>query len=163
MSNAAKVYSLRKARHLLKTAYKWYQKKRAILPPTQLASFESQLQGLDQAILGKNKEEASRLAHSIEEFCQAHFKKSFWEYLWEMVIAILVALIVAVIVRQMWFELYEIPTGSMRPTFKEQDHLAVSKTTFGLNVPLKTKHFYFDPHLVQRTSVIIWSGDNIPT
>ncbi len=46
----------------------------------------------------------------------------------------------------------------MRPTFKEQDHLSVTKTSFGLNIPLATEHFYFDPYLVQRLSVAIWSG-----
>jgi signal peptidase I len=50
----------------------------------------------------------------------------------------------------------------MRPTFKEEDHLTVTKTAFGINVPLETRHFYFDPALVQRTSIFIFSGDGIP-
>ncbi len=146
----------------MKTGYKWYQKKRHLLAPGQLQQFESQLQGLDQAILKGDREEANRFGKQVEEFSKAHFKKSIWEYLFEMAIAIIIALVVATIVRQVWFELYEIPTGSMRPTFKEKDHLTVTKTAFGLNVPLATKHFYFDPNLVQRTSVAIWSGDGIP-
>lgn len=157
-----KLYSLRKSRQILKTSYKWYQKRRNQLPHDQLNQFELQLQQLDDAVLKKDREEASRLAHQVEAFCHSHFKKSWWEYLVEMATAIVIALVVATIVRQMWFELYEIPTGSMRPTFKEQDHLTVTKTVFGINVPLATEHFYFDPHLVQRTSVIIWSGDGIP-
>ena len=73
----------------------------------------------------------------------------------------MLALVIATLVRQMWFENYEIPTGSMRPTFMEQDHLTVSKTQFGINVPLETKHFYFDPNLVQRTSIFIFSAENM--
>lgn len=89
-------------------------------------------------------------------------KKSYLETFKELLIAIVFALIIATIVRQMWFEPYEIPTGSMRPTFKEKDHLTVSKTAFGINVPLQTKHFYFDPSLVERTGIVIFSGDGVP-
>jgi len=73
----------------------------------------------------------------------------------------LTALIIATVVRQMWFELYEIPTGSMRPAFREQDRLSVTKTAFGLNIPLKTGHFYFDSKLVERGKVVVFSGDNL--
>jgi signal peptidase I len=155
-------YSIRKSRHILKTSYKWYQKKRDLLSTDQLKQFETLLQKLDDAILKSDKNEADQIARQTEEFSHAHFKKGILAYLAEMAIAILIALVVATIVRQTWFEPYEIPTGSMRPTFKEQDHLTVTKTVFGINVPLATKHFYFDPNLVQRTSVVIWSGDGIP-
>jgi len=159
--STTKHYSLRRARHILKSGYKWYQKKRSLLSHDQLNQFESLLQQLDTAVLKKDEEGANRLSHEMEDFCDAHFKKGIATYFMEMVIAIVIALVVATIVRQTWFELYEIPTGSMRPTFEEQDHLTVTKTAFGINVPLATKHFYFDPKLVQRISVVIWSGDGI--
>jgi len=162
MTQNTRPYSIKKSRHILQTGYKWFQKKRNQLTPDQLNQFESRLRQLDHSILQNNKEEASRLAHQVEVFCDAHFKKSIPSYILEMVIAIVVALAVATVIRQTWFELYEIPTGSMRPTFKEQDHLTVTKTAFSLNVPLATEHFYFDPKLVQRTSVAIWSGDGVP-
>lgn len=162
MSKTMRVHSLRKSRHILKAGYKWYQKKRSELPPYEIKQFENLLQKLDDSILNKDRSEASNWAHQTEEFCDARFKKGIGTYFLEMVIAIVIALAVATLVRQTWFELYEIPTGSMRPTFKEQDHLTVTKTAFGINVPLATEHFYFDPNLVQRTSVVIWSGDGIP-
>jgi signal peptidase I len=155
-------YSIRKSRRVMKTGYDWYRTKGKQLTADQLAWFETHLKALDQAILAKNRQEADRQARELEAFCQTHFSKSIWNYTTELVFAILVALVIAIVIRQMWFELYEIPTGSMRPTFKEQDHLTVTKTAFGLNIPLMTKHFYFDPKLVQRTSVVIWSGDNVP-
>lgn len=120
------------------------------------------MRSADQALLDNNKAEANRYIKEIEAFSKANIKKSMVEYAFELVCALAFALIVATIVRQMWFEPYEIPTGSMRPTFREKDRLTVSKTAFGINVPLNTKHFYFDPNLVQRTSVLIFSGDNIP-
>lgn len=161
MTQTTRLYSLRKSRHILSSANKWYKKKRHQLPPNQLSHFESLLQNLDDAILKGDQIQADGLSRQVDEFCKSHFKKSVWDYLGEMTVAIAIALVVATIVRQSWFELYEIPTGSMRPTFEEQDHLTVSKTAFALNIPLMTDHFYFDPNLVQRLSVITWSGDGI--
>lgn len=162
MFTSNRVYSLRKSRQVLKASYKWYEKKRHSLSANDLQQFETLLQNLDQAILNKDVNQADRLSRQTEEFCHVRFKKGLLTYALEMAVAIGIALVVATIVRQTWFELYEIPTGSMRPTFKEKDHLTVTKTVFGINVPLETKHFFFDPKLVQRTSVVIWSGDNIP-
>ncbi|MCE2983868.1 MAG: S26 family signal peptidase [Parachlamydia sp.] len=155
----SKNYSLHKSRHILKAAYKSYQRKYKSLAPERKKFLEERLEALDQAVLSQNREEANRLALELEPFLK---EKSTWDYIREIGFAIVVALLIATVVRQMWFELYEIPTGSMRPTFKEQDHLTVTKTTFGLNIPLQTAHFYFDPALVQRTGVVIWSGDGIP-
>ena len=157
-----RTYSIRKSRHILKTACEWYQKKGKSLSSEQLNWLEVRLEDLDNAVLARDREKASVLAKEVEEFNKAHFKKNPLQYLWEMLVAIVIALAVATVVRQSWFELYEIPTGSMRPTFKEQDHLTVTKTAFGINVPLRTEHFYFDPSLVQRLSVVIWSGENVP-
>lgn len=88
-------------------------------------------------------------------------KKSFLEHVKELFIAIIFAVIVAAFVRQMWFELYEIPTGSMRPTFKEHDRVLVSKTAYGINTPFQTSHLNFDPELVKRGSIIVFSVDGL--
>ena len=157
-----KPYSLHKSRTILKSCYSWYKKKGSTLPPEKLTRFEQDMQALDNALLRKDRIEADAIARKLESFNDTHCKKSFFEYALELAGALVFALLIATIVRQSWFELYEIPTGSMRPTFKEQDHLTVSKLTFGINIPLKTDHFYFDPNLVQRTSVLIFSGDGMP-
>lgn len=161
MTHKEKLYSPRKGREILKTGFKWYKKKKSVLSPTMLHEFKEGLEGLDEAVLNDNREKINLWARRVESFYQAHFKKSLWDYEVETVTAIVIALIVATIVRQTWFELYEIPTGSMRPTLKEQDHLSVTKTAFGLNIPLEANHFYFDPALVQREGIVIWTGENI--
>lgn len=155
------MYSLRKSRKILEWAYGWYKKKGDTLNDSDLLQFEAQMQGLDDAYLKKDTVEADRLAHQVENFTNAHFKKSFWQYTTEVVLALVFALAIATVIRQSWFELYEIPTGSMRPTFKEQDHLTVSKTQFGINIPLKTEHFLFEPENVKRNGIVIWSGDGV--
>lgn len=158
----SKLYSLRKSRHIFRSSYKLYEKKNDSLSLPQQEMFKSQLHDLDTALQAKDRAKSDALARSLESFCNAHFTKTWWEYAVELTFAIAIAIAVATIVRASWFEPYEIPTGSMRPTFEEQDRLTVTKTAFGLNVPLKTAHFYFDPSLVQRTGVVIWSGDGIP-
>lgn len=159
---SSRSYTLRKSRHVMRSSYDFYKKQGHKLIPDQRSRMEQLLETLDQALLTKDREKANELAHELESFCHQHFTKSIWQYLSELALAIIVALCIATVIRQMWFELYEIPSGSMRPTFKEQDHLTVTKTSFGLNIPLVTEHFYFDPKLVQRASVVIWSGDGVP-
>lgn len=156
------MYRMRKCRQILKQSYAWYKKKGGTLSKDKREILEKNLEDLDQALLAKEREKADGLAKKLQSFGNSHFKRSYIEYAIEFLFALAFALIIATIVRQVWFELYEIPTGSMRPTFKEKDRLTVTKTAFGINVPLMTKQFYFDPDLVQRTSVLIFSADNLP-
>ncbi len=164
-TKASKVYptySLNKCRKILKIVYAQYKKKGKKLTPTLLEILEANLHACDQAILAQDEFKASDLAVELEAFSHQHFRKTAIEYTLELVVAFIIAIAIAAIVRQVWFEMYEIPTGSMRPTFKEQDHLSVTKTAFGINFPFETRHLYFDPELVQRTSVVIFSADAIP-
>jgi signal peptidase I len=154
-------YSLSKSYKILKACYECYRKKWKSLSPQELEMVESDLAALDQACLAKNRAMADSLSRRMEHFLSRSCKKSIFDYFKELVIAIVVALIIATVVRQVWFEPYEIPTGSMRPTFMEQDHLVVSKTTFGINTPLMTDHLYFDPALVKRGGIFVFSGDGI--
>lgn len=157
----SKNYTLNQCRKILEWSYSWYKKSGKNLPDDKLSTFEADLEACDQAYLSNNEERASELAQKLEKFTNENFKKTPVQYVLELIIALAFALAIAVVVRQMWFEPYEIPTGSMRPTFKEQDHLTVSKTQFGLNVPLETSHFYFEPNQVKRGGIVIWSGDGI--
>ncbi len=154
-------YSLNKSRGILKSCYNWYRNNWKTLPKQDLDPFETKMELLDAALLRQDKKGASEKAKELESFSSRFVKTSFLHYFKEIVVALGVALLLAVVVRMTWFELYVIPTGSMRPTYKEQDHLIVSKTTHGINIPFLTDHFIFDPDLVVRGNPVIWSGDNI--
>lgn len=158
---ADKIYSLRKSRKVMEWSYGWYKKQAVRLSERHLREFENLLEQGDAAYLSGDKAKASDAAQQLEEFTNAHFKKTALQYALELATALFFALVIATLVRQMWFELYEIPTGSMRPTFKEQDHLTVSKTQFGINFPLRTSHLLFEPDQVKRTGIVIWSGDGV--
>jgi len=161
-SKKPRPYTLHKSRGIMKLVYSWYKRKGKTLAAPQREALESDMMGLDGALLEKNREEASQKARHLEIFANKNCKRSIFEYSRELIFALIFALVIATLVRQMWFEPYEIPTGSMRPTFREQDHLTVTKTAFGINFPLETRHLYFDPDLVQRSSVVTFSGDGIP-
>lgn len=155
-------YSLRKSKRILAQAWTLYRKKKDQLNPQQLTQFELGIRQLKDAVDRKDRDDADRYARGLEELSDQYFPKAWWKSAVEIAFALAMALLIAVIIRSSWFELYEIPTGSMRPTYREQDHLTVSKTAFGINVPMETAHFYFDPALVQRTSGIVFSGDGLP-
>jgi signal peptidase I len=124
------------------------------------ASLKNDLLLLDEHIRN-GSDEAYFVAEKIEQKIKSASKRSWIFRFLELCFTLLAALAAAGIIRQMWFELYEIPTGSMRPTFKEQDRVFVSKSIFGLNIPFVTKHFAFSPDRVKRGSIVVISGDNL--
>jgi len=154
-------YSLSKSRGVLKWCTQWYQKNWKSLPKDRLSALEQKMESLDASLQQGDKAEASRQARNLEDFGHDFIKSSPFHKARDLLIALAVALFLAVVVRMTWFELYVIPTGSMRPTYKEQDHLVVSKTTHGINIPFMTDHFIFDPDLVIRGNPVIWSGDGL--
>lgn len=156
-----RLYPLRRSRRILRSACSLYRRKYKTLSAAELQRLEDLLARLDQAVLGNDRVAANGLAREVEEVVPELFRKGILEYVWEVGGSLVLALIVAVIVRQMWFEPMEIPSGSMRPTFQELDRLLASKTNFGLNIPLTTGHFYFNPDLVERTGVFIFTAEGM--
>ncbi len=154
-------YSLTKSKKILFQAHTLFVQRKSTLSSALSEQLRSALVALQQAILEKDKKKACALAKQVEEFLKNHLSKSVFKRVRDFVVGITIALVIALLIRQMWFELYEIPTGSMRPTFKEQDRLSVSKTVFGINVPFSTKHFYFNPKLVQRGGIFIFTVEDM--
>jgi signal peptidase I len=160
-NTAMKIYSLRKCKHILRHAFHQYKRKKKQLSPEIATLIKEALLALQEEIVYEHREKADELAKHIESLSAVHLKKTVWDHFRELICALVFALIVAVLVRQIWFEFYEIPSGSMRPTLKEQDRLVVSKTDFGINFPLRPAELYFDPNLVQRNSIVIFTGENM--
>ncbi len=154
-------YSLKKSKTVLRQAYHLFLRKKKKLSVEAQQNINKTLFSLQQEILGKNREAADNLAKQVESLCQLHLRKSSFDHTKDLVFALIFALVIAILIRQMWFEFYEIPSGSMRPTFKEQDRLVVSKTNFGVNFPLQPKHFFFDPDLVKRSGIVVFTGENM--
>ncbi len=154
-------YSLRKCKQVFKEASLRHKKLAKRLSNELLGSFEQKLDSLGLAIQNKELDHASLYAYEVQDFLKEHGRKSLFEQIWEFTGAIIFALIIAALVRQMWFELYEIPTGSMRPTFRESDRVLVFKDAFCINKPFETAHFYFEPQYVERGSIVVVTGDGL--
>lgn len=156
-----KKYSLRKSKKILKDIYSYYKRKKKNIPSSEQSFFEKNLLSLQEAINNKDKEKATAIINILQVPSEKYLKKTLFDHVFDFSLAIIVALALAIVVRQTWFEPYTVPTGSMRPTIKEHDHLLVSKTAFSINTLTPTKHLYFDNSLVKRGSIIVLSSDNL--
>ncbi len=154
-------FSLKKSKRTFRHIQRQYARKAKTLDQLAKEAIQGYLVALRSALLNKNSVEAKKMAKELEQASLRLMPKTAFDKARDFIGGILFALVVAVLIRTTWFELYTIPTGSMRPTLKEEDYLIVSKTDYGINVPLKEKHFYFDPDLIQRGSVVVFNGANM--
>lgn len=156
-----KYLSLRKAKRALSQFRRLYERKAKSLDSAAKQSIQDYLLKLREAILNQDHREAKRISSELTLASDKLMPKTAFDKVRKHAYETIFALLVAVLIRTMWFELYTIPTGSMRPALKEQDFLVVSKTDYGINVPLQLSHFYFNPTLVQRGSVIVFNSENM--
>ena len=161
LEKISSILSLNKSKKTFKKATRLYRQKEKTLNEVDKQLLQQLLTTLQEAIIQKNSTIAKQTAEQLEDASQKYMPRSLFDKARDFVGAILFALIIAIAVRQMWFEFYSIPTGSMRPTLKEGDYLVVSKTDFGINTPFRSGHFYFDPALVERGSIVIFTGENM--
>lgn len=155
------LYTLNKMKRVLRQTYRLYRRKSNHLDSASQERLQSHLTSLQTAILQKDAGIAAQIGEQLSKTARRLMPRTFWDKTKDFVGAITFALLVAVAIRTMWFEPYTIPTGSMRPTLKEGDFLVVSKTDYGINVPLRPAHFYFDSSLVQRGGIFVFSGENM--
>lgn len=155
-----KRYSLRKCRKILHTVLHRSEKRKSDLTLDQKTLLQEKLESLQENIRTKNKKESSDLAKELEQSCQAWIPKTFFEKIVNFSVLIVV-LTFALCIRQMWFELYTIPTGSMRPTLKESDNLFVIKDPYGINTPTKTGHLRFEEDKLKRGNIVVLSAQDL--
>lgn len=155
-------YSLRKCKKVLYASVKRAKRRKQDLSLEQKKLIQEKIELLQLKIKEKNKEEASVLAKEIEERFNAWIPKSFYEKALDFSLLI-AALVVALCIRQMWFELYTIPTGSMRPTLKEKDNLLVLKDPYGINTPFRTGHYTFDHDNLKNGNIIVFTAQDLDT
>jgi len=155
---AMRTYRLKKSLKIFRHVVRLYRKKGKHLEEAPRKQLVKTLNHLQDGILSRDRKEATEYAREAEYLALSHLKKSRFERVRDFIVGLVCALLVAVVIRSVWFEFYEIPTGSMRPTLKEEDRLAVTKTPFGINIPLSRGHLYFDPALVLRSGIVIFTG-----
>lgn len=127
----------------------------------QDSAFAADLLGLDKCLQEKRYDDAKSFGDIISLRVKSSKRHSWLFRIGEFIFTLAAALLIAGVIRQTWFELYEIPTGSMRSTFKEQDRVLVSKSAFGLNTPFYTGHLTFLPNRVKRGTIVVVTGDGL--
>lgn len=156
-----KNFSLKKSLTVFFYASKVFEEKQDSLNIEQRNNLELRLLKLQEAINKKDKATASKEAKEILPLLKRYFPLSALKKSIHGFAMLCVALFFAIVIRQTCFEFYEIPTGSMRPTFKECDRLVVSKAQFGINVPLTAKHISFSPEEVKRMGTIVFTAEGL--
>ncbi len=151
----------RKAHKLLLISYRRYKKERDSLEISVKERIKRELLALEEAILKRDREKTRELYSRVQDSFNQFLRPSLFERIRNSILGSIGALAVAILIRQLWFELYEIPTGSMRPTIEEQDKLAVSKVDFGINYPLTPGHFHFDQEALKRNQLITFTVKNL--
>lgn len=158
-----KKHSIKKSSSIFLHGCKVYNKKKNTLSDSLKQEFEQTLELLREAIGSKDKERATRHSLHIEHLLKKHLPTSKYIKSIQSFSMLMVALFFAVIIRQTCFELMQVPTGSMRPAFRESDRLVVSKGHFGINVPLTPKHITFSPEEMKRGGTVVITGENLDT
>jgi signal peptidase I len=67
--------------------------------------------------------------------------------------------IIVVLLRAFIAEPYQVPTGSMLPTIQLGDYIIVSKSTYGLRIPM-TSHFFWTYSTPTRGEIVIFEHPN---
>lgn len=154
-------YTKKKAQILLHTSYSRFQRKRdSLSPETQKKGLEL-MRTLQDAIEADDKVARKSAQKVLQAYANQFLRRSVFTFLYEHTVSLILVILLALLIRPMVFELYDIPTGSMRPTLLEQDRVYVSKAAYGINIPLTPKQFYFDPDLLRRNDCVAFTGENL--
>jgi signal peptidase I len=155
------VTTLKKYRLKFLTIFHNFQKKKGSVAPQDRTEMETLLRRLQGNILDKDKEASHSTLKELLQTEERIFPRTKVYRQCKSLFSNLFFIAVIVLLRQVWFEPFQIPTGSMRPTLKELDRLVVSKNQFGINVPLTPTHFFFEPEEVKRGGIITFTGENM--
>lgn len=153
-------YTPRKAKRTLRAGCALYEKKK--ISSSEEEALGKALLSLETALERGERSTIQEAAHAVDFFLEKGRPPKWRILLKETAWAVIFAFAIIAGVRQMCFEPMEIPSGSMRPTYREGDRLIVSKSSYGINIPLKPRQFYFDPKLLERTTAFIFTSEKMP-
>lgn len=153
---------LHRAQKLFREGLSLWSRTRKVQTPEENREARDLLLRLHNAIEAEDEAYLKQTVQGVElrlpEVCQEPAWKG-----WVRSIGFLILAIAVIIpIRQMWFELYVIPTGSMRPTFKEQDRLVVTKTAFGINHPYRSSQLWSEPGGLSPADIVVFGTEGVP-
>lgn len=129
-------FSLKKYRIRFLEIYWNYQKKKGLVQHEDRLEIEGLLKKLQTKIIDKDLDSVKSVYQQVRLSEERIFPRSVY-YRWcKTFFSNAFFIIVIIFLRQTWFEPFQIPTGSMRPTLKELDRLVVAKNQLGSTFPL---------------------------
>lgn len=155
-------YSLKRS---LKTFFElkdFLLNKKKTITTSTYEEMKTLLLDLKRAIDAKDKEKAYLMCNLALEEMGKKVKKNLWDYFNEYIIDFGLLLLIVALINQVWFQMYQIPSGSMRPTLMEKDRLIATKTTFGINLPFGKGHLHLNPKQLKRGNIVILQNDKLP-
>lgn len=156
-----KYFPLYNSKKILREGTRLYRRRGKELSAERRKDLEDHLEKLDEAVVKKDGKKAADLASTLKSKLKIYFPKTFYHSAKEFISALLFAIVFALFIREMWFELYEVPTGSMRPTIEELDRLVVSKTRFGIHFPLQKGLLLYKPEYLMRAEPIVFTVEDM--
>ncbi len=148
---------LARARHVAKEARRLLRRKKSRLTPDVVTALHADLERL----VGRLKERPRDVdaietaALALDRGLDQHLKWARKSVTREYIEGILWAVGVALLIRAFLFEAFEIPTGSMVPTLKVDDHLFVNKYLYGLRIPFTHTRF-FEWRTAHRGEIVVF-------
>lgn len=155
-------FSLRKSRKTFHHVRDLLIKKKKKLSDEAYETIKQLLSELKEAIDQREAQSAHTISKQLLHYTKLNFKKTPYDYFNEWVVGIGFTLLTVTLINQLWFQHYQIPSGSMRPTLLEKDRVIATKTCFGINFPFKQSHLYFDSSNLKRGNIAIFTVDNLP-
>lgn len=153
---------MRKPRKVFNQVRDLLIKKKNSISEESYTCIKSSLLELQNAILNKERIKAHNFSNRLNILSKTHLKKNVLDFFSEWVLGIGFTLLTVTLINQLWFQHYQIPSGSMRPSLLEKDRVIATKTCFGINFPFRNSHLYFNPDNLQRGNMAIFTADNIP-
>ncbi len=155
-------FSLRKSKKTFHQVRDRLLKKKHLVSIETYRLLKEGLYKLDQALKSQDAHQAADLSKSLLGASKPLFKRGIVDYFNEWVLGLALTLLTVTLINQMWFQHYQIPSGSMRPLLLEKDRVIATKTCYGINFPFKASHLYFNPDSLKRGNLAIFTADNLP-
>lgn len=136
-------------------------KKSKKVPKEIHETFHSLLKKFEKALKQKDAQKAFNLKEKALLYYQSHYKKDLRDFFDNWVLGLGGVLLVVALINQVWFQNYQIPSGSMRPTLMEKDRLIASKTAFGVNLPFAHRPLFFNSKQIKRGNLVIFENPKL--
>ena len=157
-----KIYSLKKSSSFFFESLNLYNKNKNKLTDDECKKIEFRLEKLHSALRNKDKYLASKHSRELLEINKKKFKIPFVKKLLSGFFSGFLVSVFALSFRQTFYEWSIIPTGSMRPTFRESDIVVISHSQFGINTPFNADHMLFSEEEVKRMGIIALTAQDLP-